>query len=140
MRFSWRIRQTTRIEQNDPLTSNSSKNDVSEHRHARTASTSTKRSIVRDDQLCAEFHVVEVVLAIQLKGSKRGTLINTVCCQGEQVNNAHMVVSPLWRGPANIHGFILPTRIGYCSNPNCAHRFQSEFESKFGYLSTYKPQ
>ncbi len=25
----------------------------------------------------------------------------------KQVNNAHMIVSPLWRGPDNIHGFIL---------------------------------
>ncbi len=25
----------------------------------------------------------------------------------EQVNNAHMVVSPLWPGPDNIHGFAL---------------------------------
>ncbi len=140
MSFSWRIRQTTRIEQNDPLTSNSSKNDVSKHRYTRTATASTKRSIVRDDQLCAELHVVEVVLAIQLKYLKRGALINTVCCQGEQVNNVYMVVNPLWRGPANIHVFILPTRIGYCSNTNCVHRFQRELESKFGYVSTYKPQ
>ncbi len=26
---------------------------------------------------------------------------------GEQVNNVRMVVSPLWCGPGNIHGFIL---------------------------------
>ncbi len=26
---------------------------------------------------------------------------------GEQVNNVRMVVSPLWRGPGNIYGFIL---------------------------------
>ncbi len=25
----------------------------------------------------------------------------------EQVNNVRMVVSPLWRGPGNIHGFVL---------------------------------
>ncbi len=25
----------------------------------------------------------------------------------EQINNVHMVVSPLWRGPSNIHGFAL---------------------------------
>ncbi len=138
MRFSWRIRQTTRIEQNDPLTSNSSKNDVSEHRYTRTATASTERSIIRDDQLCAEFHVVEVVLAIQLKCSKGGTLVYTVWCQEEQVNNVR--VNPLWGGPGNIHGFFLLTRIGYCSNTNGVHRFQRELESKFGYFSTYKPQ
>ncbi len=25
----------------------------------------------------------------------------------EQVNNVRMVVSPLWRGPGNVHGFVL---------------------------------
>ncbi len=51
----------------------------------------------------------------------------------EQVNNVRVVVvSPLWRGPGNIHGsilfewIILPTRIGYCSNVNCARRFWCE--------------
>ncbi len=24
----------------------------------------------------------------------------------EQVNNVHMIVSPLWHGPGNIHGFL----------------------------------
>ncbi len=32
----------------------------------------------------------------------------------------------LGREPGNIHGFILPTRIGYCSITNCAHRFRHE--------------
>ncbi len=46
----------------------------------------------------------------------------------EQVNNVRMVVSRLWRSPGYIHGFILdgkilPTRIGYCSNTNCARRW-----------------
>ncbi len=32
----------------------------------------------------------------------------------------------LGRGPGNIHGFILPTRIGYCSTANCARCFRYE--------------
>ncbi len=32
----------------------------------------------------------------------------------------------LGHGPGNIHGFILPARIGYCSIINCAHRFRNE--------------
>ncbi len=35
-----------------------------------------------------------------------------------------MIVRPLWRGPGNIHGLILPTRIGYCSNTNCDRSFR----------------
>ncbi len=42
-----------------------------------------------------------------------------------------MVVSPLWRGPGNIHGLvldekILATKIGYCSNTNGDRRFWCE--------------
>ncbi len=37
--------------------------------------------------------------------------------------NARMVARPLWRGTSNIHGFVLPTKIGYCSNINRARRF-----------------
>ncbi len=47
----------------------------------------------------------------------------------EQVINVRMVVSPLWREPYNIHGFILPTMIGYSSYTNCARRFRCEDNS-----------
>ncbi len=40
----------------------------------------------------------------------------------EQVNNVLMVVSPLWRGPVNIHDFILQTRVGYWVNTNYVRR------------------
>ncbi len=41
-------------------------------------------------------------------------------------------------GSDNIHGFvlakeILSTRIGYCSNTSCAHRFRCEVDNKVGF-------
>ncbi len=50
----------------------------------------------------------------------------------EQANNVRMVVSTLWHGPGNIHGFILDgkssrlPRLGYCSSTKCDHRFRCE--------------
>ncbi len=42
-----------------------------------------------------------------------------------------MVVSPLWRGPGNIHGFVLDGKSyrqgkGYCLNTNNDRRFRCE--------------
>ncbi len=51
-------------------------------------------TVVREPSWCrpnAEYHMA-LALYSQLR---------------EQVNNVCMIVSPLWRGPGNIHGFVL---------------------------------
>ncbi len=48
-----------------------------------------------------------------------GSTINPILPSLSPVNNVHMVVDPLCRGPVNIRGFVVDGRIGYCSNTNC---------------------
>ncbi len=49
----------------------------------------------------------------------------------EQINNVRVVVSPLWRSPNNIHGFILDGKSyrqiqATAQNTNYVHRFRYE--------------
>ncbi len=59
-----------------------------------------------DDPAAAAAMVGMVLVLVVVTVGKATFGLNPIQLK-EQVNNARMVVSPLWRGPGNIHGFVL---------------------------------